>query len=162
MMIQRKNGGRFRQIGGNGMSIIKQYEQGPDGGFAATPYVDDAGHPTIGWGHKILPGESFPYPITAAEAEQILDDDLDIAEMCVDDVVRVPINGNQFDALVSLTFNIGIGAFERSTLLHKLNAGDFQGAAAQFGRWRMAGGKILRGLVLRRKKEADLFLLSNR
>ncbi len=72
--------------------------------------------------------------------------------------VTVPLNQNQFDALVSLTYNIGSGAFNNSTLLKKLNKGDYQGAADQFLVWNKAGGKVMKGLVRRREAEQALFL----
>lgn len=71
--------------------------------------------------------------------------------------VTVALNQNQFDALVSLTYNIGTGAFASSTLLKKLNAGDYKGAAAQFDVWNKAGGKRMQGLVNRRSTERKLF-----
>lgn len=74
-------------------------------------------------------------------------------------VIRiVPLSQNQFDALVSLVYNIGETAFSNSTLLKKLNAKDYQGAADQFPRWNKGGGQVLKGLVRRRADERDLFL----
>jgi hypothetical protein len=72
--------------------------------------------------------------------------------------VTVELNQNQYDSLVSLTYNIGLGAFERSTIRRKLNAGDYRGAASAFKLWNKGGGRILRGLVNRRAREATLFL----
>ncbi|MDS9989505.1 lysozyme, partial [Xylella fastidiosa] len=71
--------------------------------------------------------------------------------------VRVPLKQHQFDALVSLSFNIGAGAFHRSTLLRKLNAGDVAGAAQQFHVWKWAGGRVQSGLIIRRATERALF-----
>ena len=79
-------------------------------------------------------------------------------ESAVYENVKVGLNQNQFDALVSLTYNIGIGAFSKSTLLKKLNAGDYKGTSNQFDVWVNAGGKRLDGLVKRRAKEKALFL----
>jgi hypothetical protein len=73
-------------------------------------------------------------------------------------VVKVPLTQNQFDALVSLVYNIGQTAFSNSTLLKKLNAKDYQGAADQFLRWNKGGGKVMKGLVRRREAERALFL----
>ncbi len=84
--------------------------------------------------------------------------DLKKFESAVNTAVKVPINQNQFDALVSLTYNIGIGAFKDSTLLKKLNVKDYKGAAEQFPRWNRGGGRVLNGLVKRRKIEMELFL----
>jgi lysozyme len=73
-------------------------------------------------------------------------------------LVTYPINGNQFDALVDFSFNLGLGNLGSSTLLKKLNAGDVKGASEEFLRWDKAGGKVLAGLTRRRKAERDLFL----
>ena len=83
--------------------------------------------------------------------------DLKKFESAVNSAVTVPINQNQFDALVSLTYNIGTGAFKESTLLKKLNAGDCRGASAQFVVWNKGGGKVMQGLVNRRAVERELF-----
>lgn len=95
--------------------------------------------------------------ITQDQADQLLLDDL--AKFCnaVSDMVKVDINDNQFSALVSLCFNIGQGALAKSTLMKKLNASDFLGAAAQFDVWNKAGGKVLEGLCKRRAAERKLF-----
>ena len=79
-------------------------------------------------------------------------------ELTVNSSVKVPINQNQFDALVSLAFNIGGPNFAGSTLVKKLNSGDPRGAADQFPRWKFADGKEMRGLVRRRAAERELFL----
>ena len=84
--------------------------------------------------------------------------DLKKFESAVNSAVTVPINQNQFDALVSLAYNIGTGAFKESTLIKKLNAGDIRGAADQFDVWVNAGGKRMQGLVNRRAKEKEVFL----
>jgi lysozyme len=84
--------------------------------------------------------------------------DLKIFERAVNGAVKVPLTQNQFDALVSLSYNIGVGAFKKSTLLKKLNSGDYKGAANQFDVWVNAGGKRLAGLVRRRAIEKKLFL----
>jgi len=87
-----------------------------------------------------------------------MQNDLKKFERTVNEAVTVPLNQNQFDALVSLTYNIGSGAFEKSTLVKKLNTGDYTGAANQYDVWVNAGGKRLQGLVNRRAKEKELFL----
>ena len=83
--------------------------------------------------------------------------DLKKFESTVNSAVTVPINQNQFDALVSLAYNIGTGAFKESTLLKKLNLGDYKAAAAQFAVWNRGGGKVMQGLVNRRAVERKLF-----
>lgn len=92
------------------------------------------------------------------QAKSYFKHDLAKFEKTVNESVTVPINQNQFDALVSLTYNIGSGAFKNSTLLKKLNKGDYQGAADQFLVWNKAGGKVMKGLVRRREAERALFL----
>ena len=120
------------------------------------PYVCPAGKLTIGYGHVIKKGESFTR-ITKQRAEAILLTDMAIAESAVDRLVSVPLKSYQHAALVSFTFNLGSGNLARSTLLRKLNAGDYNGAANEFGRWVYSKGKILNGLVKRRKEEKEMF-----
>lgn len=115
---------------------------------------------TIGYGHTTQAGPpvvSKGMRITAEEAQRILEADLLAVEVSVREAVTVPLNDNQFGALVSLTFNIGGGAFRRSTLLRKLNQRDYSGAAAEFKRWNKSNGKVLAGLTHRRADEAALF-----
>lgn len=112
---------------------------------------------TIGYGHTagVRPGQV----VSHARAFQLLKADLRDAENAVNKLVRVPINQNRFDALVSLVFNIGVGNFKNSTLLHKLNARDYRGASAEFGRWNKAGqpSHVMDGLTIRRAAERRLF-----
>lgn len=111
---------------------------------------------TIGWGHTkgVRPGMK----ITRSKAQELFRKDIEWAENAVNRLVKVGLTQNQFDALVSLTFNIGETAFARSTLLRKLNTGDYQGAAEEFPRWVKQKGKTLRGLVRRRAEEMEVFL----
>ena len=95
---------------------------------------------------------------TPEQAKSYFKHDLAKFEKTVNESVTVPLTQNQFDALVSLTYNIGSGAFNNSTLLKKLNKGDYQGAADQFLVWNKAGGKVMKGLVRRREAERALFL----
>lgn len=112
---------------------------------------------TIGYGHygsDVRQGQT----ISQAHAETLLKQDLGKFEKGVSNLVAVPINQNQFDALVSFAYNCGLEALRTSTLLQKFNAGDVQGAADEFLKWDHAGGKELPGLLLRRKAEWKLFL----
>mgnify|MGYP002136974346 CR=1 FL=1 len=93
-----------------------------------------------------------------AQAHRYLLEDLAPVEAAVNRMVDAPLSQAQFDALCSLTFNIGIGALARSTLLRLLNGGDYAGAAAQFGRWNRAGKQILPGLIARREAERAMFV----
>lgn len=117
--------------------------------------------PTIGYGHT--KGVKMGMTITKAQAEQYLRDDLAWAENAVNRLVKVKLNQNQFDALVSFVFNLGEANFASSTLLRKLNTGDYEGAANQFPRWNKQRTKsgsleVLDGLTIRRDKERKLFL----
>lgn len=130
-------------------------------GKRLTAYLDSGGVWTIGVGHTAFRGDPKPIKgmvITDQECEDILARDLVHFEEKVSDVVKVPLNQNQFDALVSLCFNIGEGAFAKSTLVRKLNAGDYKGAAEQFLVWNKDNGETVQGLVNRRAKEKTLFL----
>ena len=94
---------------------------------------------------------------TEAQAKAYMAHDLKKFESAVNSAVTVPINQNQFDALVSLAYNIGTSGFKNSTLVKKLNAGDIRGAAAQLDVWNKGGGKVMQGLVNRRDVERKLF-----
>jgi len=141
-----------------GIALIKQFE-----GFAPISYLDAAHIPTIGYGHVISAGEKHlaNARLTESQATQILMTDISRFEAAVLRSVKVTLSQSQFDALVSFSFNVGSGALASSTLLRKLNAGDYVGAQAQFMVWNKAtvnGIKIeLAGLTRRRKAEAALF-----
>lgn len=137
----------------SGIDLIKNFE-----GFSATPYVCAGGKNTIGYGHVIKPEERHHKIIDQDFAEKLLIGDLAVAEHAVKDLISVPLNQNQFDALVSFTFNLGTGSLQKSTLRKKLNRGDYLGAANEFDRWVYAKGTRLMGLIRRRKAERELFL----
>lgn len=111
---------------------------------------------TIGYGHTHTTKQGMK--ITAGQAESLLRKDIAWVEKAVNTLVVVPLTQNQFDALSSLVFNIGEGAFSTSTLLRLLNAGDYEGAANQFPRWNKQKGRVLNGLTRRRQEERQLFL----
>lgn len=132
------------------IELIKRFES-----CALKAYKCPAGVRTIGYGntaHARTRSEC-----SKEEAERWLKEDIELCEIIISGAVRASLNQNQFDALVSLVFNIGGGNFGKSTLLKKLKAGDSAGAAAEFGRWIYAGGKVLPGLVKRRAEERKLF-----
>ncbi|HEY9887372.1 MAG TPA: lysozyme [Candidatus Obscuribacterales bacterium] len=144
------------RINSDGLVIVKRCE-----GLELEAYQDSVGVWTIGYGHTAAAGPPTVSPgqrITEAEAENILKQDLGLFENGVRNLVKVPVNSDQFSALVSFSFNLGLGALGDSTLLRKLNAGDYQGAADEFPRWVKAGGQTLPGLVKRRNAERALFL----
>lgn len=135
----------------DGIALIKNFE-----GVRLKAYDDGVGVWTIGVGHTkgVKPGDVA----TMEQVDQWLREDLADAERDVNDLVKAPITQAQFDALVSFTFNVGGGAFERSTLVRKLNARDYDGAADEFLRWNRGGGSIMAGLTKRRVSERMLFI----
>jgi len=134
-----------------GLDLIKRFE-----GLKTRAYRCPAGVLTIGYGHthNVKEGDTC----TPEQAEAWLKEDCLVAELTIGANVKTHLNQNQFDALVSFTFNLGSGNFVGSTLLKKLNAGDYAGAAAEFDRWVNAGDRKLPGLVKRRAAEKALFL----
>lgn len=134
-----------------GLALIRRSE-----GFSAQIYLCPAEKPTIGYGHVIRAGESYPNGISEAEAEALLAKDVEGTEQAIGRLVMVSLSQNQFDALVAFAYNIGVKAFEKSTLLRLLNEGN-SAAYEQFGRWVYAGGRKLDGLTVRRAAEAALF-----
>ena len=111
--------------------------------------------PTIGWGHT--KDVRMGMDITLAEAEAFIQADVAWVKRCIDKVVKVPLGPNQVAALYSFVFNLGATNFRTSTMLRKLNAGDYAGTANEFKRWNKQKGKVLRGLTKRRAEEAKLF-----
>lgn len=138
------------KIGPAGLALIKSFESLRLEAYLPTP--DDV--PTIGYGHT--EGVQMGDVWTEAEADAALLEDVAKFEACVEKAVNVPMRQNEFDACVSLAFNIGCKAFRDSTLVRMLNDGE-NGAADQFLRWDKQAGKRLRGLTRRREAERDLF-----
>lgn len=140
------------------LNLIKEFE-----GLVKKWYRDPVGVWTIGYGHTDSAGhprhaDDPRLTLTDRDAEIILQRDLGQYEAAVQSAVNVPMNENQYGALVSFTYNLGPGNLRSSTLLRKLNAGDYDGAAAEFPRWNKAGGKVMQGLVRRRAAEQALFV----
>lgn len=143
-------------VSNKGVDLICEFE-----GKRLTSYDDGVGVWTIGFGTikypngtRVKKGDTC----TLEQAKEYMRHDLIEFEHTVNSSVKVPLNQNQFDALVSLAYNIGSNAFKSSTLVKKLNTGDYQGAADQFNVWINAGGKRMQGLVNRRDREKLLFL----
>jgi lysozyme len=126
-------------------------------GFRASVYDDGAGNPTIGYGHKLTPGESFPGGIDQGTANQLLQSDVSRAQAAVRAQVKVPLTDSQFGALVDWVFNLGPGNLHSSTMLQKLNAGDYAGAAAEMLRWNKVNGQESAGLEARRADEVSMW-----
>lgn len=140
----------------SGVDLICNFE-----GLRLKAYDDGVGVWTIGFGTTKYPngirvkkGDTC----TLDQAKAYMQNDLKSFEQTVNNTVKVPLNQNQFDALVSLAYNIGTNAFSKSTLVKKLNSNDIRGAADQFDLWVNAGGERMQGLVNRRAKEKALFL----
>ena len=145
-----------RQISPHGLDKLKQWE-----GLKTKAYKDAGGVWTIGYGHTAAAGTPAPRQgmvITASEAESILLKDLTQYEAAVENNVNVKLNDNQFAALVSFAFNVGINAFKNSTLLKKLNSGNFDAVPVELRKWVKAGGKKVQGLVNRRQAEGYLWM----
>ena len=144
------------QTSEKGIALIKQFE-----GCRLTAYQDSVGVWTIGYGWtKPVDGKPIRAGMTIKQetAERLLKTGLVSYENDVSRLVKVDLTQGQFDALVSFTYNLGARSLSTSTLLRKLNAGDYAGAADEFLRWNKAGGKVLNGLTRRREAERALFL----
>ncbi len=135
----------------NGIELIKKFE-----GKRQVAYQDEAGVWTIGYGHTkdVYKGQL----IIESRADKMLAEDLKVYEGIVNEQVKVPLNQNQFDALVSWTFNLGEKNLKKSTMLKKLNEGDFDSVPTEMKRWNIVAGKVSKGLINRREAEVSLFL----
>ncbi len=140
-----------RQINEAGLKELTSSE-----GVRLKAYQDGGGVWTIGWGHT--KGVSRGQVITREQAEQFLREDLAWAQRAVETSVKVPLSDNQFAALVSFTFNVGEGAFKKSTLLKKLNKGDYNSVPKELMKWCNDNGKRVQGLYNRRMREGALFV----
>jgi lysozyme len=134
-----------------GLNLIRTYE-----GLRLSSYQDGRGIWTIGYGHTgpdVKPGMT----ITEQEANELLIQDAQTAEEAVDRLVKVGLSQGMFDALCDFVFNIGETAFAHSTLLAKLNAGDYMSAPSQIREWCHVDGKVSQGLLARRNAEVALW-----
>jgi len=142
------------------LDLIKRYE-----GLRLNAYKCSAGVWTIGYGHTSAAGEPEVKPgmtISKAEADRIFAKDIQNFAVGVERLIKVPVSPAQFGACLSLAFNIGLGAFKRSSVLRFVNQKRMNDAADAFLLWNKAGGKVLKGLVRRRAEEAQLFSSANR
>lgn len=136
-----------------GLDFIKRHER-----FIDHVYDDGFGTPTIGYGHRVNQGESFPPVISMDQGLSILAADTLIAQNAVNSSVSVPLSQQQFDALVSLVFNWGVGNWRKSSHLKYLNAGDYGRTAQRISEHPITSkGKLAPGLVTRRQEEAAVF-----
>ena len=147
----------MRHINERGIQIVKSFE-----GISLKPYLCPANVWTVGYGATRSstggPIDLDMEPISEIEAEALLVRDLENSEGWISRLIKTALTENQYSALTSFTFNVGAGALQRSTLRMKLNWSEYQGAANEFPKWRIAGGRILAGLIRRRAAERSLFL----
>jgi lysozyme len=134
-----------------GIDFIKRFE-----GFRPMAYRDMGGVWTVGYGHT-GPDVTEALIITEATAQKLLEADVRHFELCVENALHRDVNQEQFDALVSFAFNVGCHAFQRSTMLKHINAGNHDSAVAEFIRWNKVGEREVEGLTRRRRAEADLY-----
>lgn len=139
----------------NAIDLIKKYE-----GFRPQSYQDSVGVWTIGYGTTRINGEPVKAGMTITEDQAIQYVQLEVNKLWsqIEQVVKVPINDNQMNALVDFAYNLGFNALKTSTLMRYINQSKFEQAASEFGKWVYAGGKVLPGLVKRREAEKQLFI----
>jgi lysozyme len=142
-----------------GIDLIKFYE-----GFRAAPYLDFCKIPTIGYGCTYYPDGRkvtlLDSPVTEEQASELLQEILQ-TYFCpnIERLIKVDLNDNQFSALVSFAYNLGLHSLEKSTLLKYVNSENYAAASREFLKWSKANGTILLGLLQRRKEETQLFLM---
>jgi lysozyme len=142
-----------RKVNKETVDLIKRWE-----GFRAEPYKCPAGVDTIGYGHTATKSlMKRGTKITEARAEKLLRSDLAIYEKAISEMVEVDLTDGQFGALVSWCFNVGVGAAQRSTLIRKLNAGDYDNVPKELARWNKIGNSVSSGLANRRAAETGLW-----
>lgn len=143
------------KVSSKGLELIKEFES-----FSSVAYLCSAKKATIGYGNTFWE-DGTPVKIgdqiSKERAETLLKHVVDNFSVAVEVDIKIEVTQNQFDAMVSLAYNIGLGAFRNSTLLRKVNVGDFIGASLEFPKWNRSGGKPLLGLTRRREREKLLF-----
>jgi lysozyme len=139
-----------RRLNEVGLELLKKWE-----GCKLKSYKDVGGVWTIGYGHTRTARANMT--ITQEEADRLLREDLSVFADNVEKAVKVPLSDNQFAALVVFAYNVGQGAFNKSTLLRKLNAGEFESVPTELLRWNKVKGVVVNGLTNRRKGEAELW-----
>ncbi len=140
-------------ISDKGINLIKQFE-----GCVLHVYDDGAGYPTIGIGHLITDQDNFDKTITMEQAIELFKVDIQRYEQAVNDIIHVGTPQCEFDAMVSLCYNIGIRAFKNSSVCKAYQLGKTMTAANDFLLWNKAGGRVMKGLENRREAERNMFL----
>ena len=140
-----------------GLDLIKHYE-----GWRESPYLCSAARPTIGYGStwdRNGNAVTLDHPdITQEQGEYLLLREVRHSEKAIRRLVKSELTENMFSSLCSFIYNVGSGNFQKSTMRMKLNRGQFEDAADEFPKWRKAGGRVVKGLVIRRRSERELFL----
>jgi len=140
----------------NGLNLIKKYE-----GIKTSPYIDSGGLWTVGIGHLIGDGRTLPAEwnrlLTVNECLALLARDVARFERGIERLISVRLTQNQYDALICFTYNVGLGALQRSSIRQKINRGDTKGAVKSFYKYNKDNGKVVKGLTARRNAEAILF-----
>lgn len=145
------------ELSESGEAMIQNFE-----GYSPFVYKDAAGLDTIGFGHLLKPGEKFEQPMLPETAKRLLKKDAGFAVRAINRHVTVYVWPGQADALISFTYNLGEGNFSASTLLKRVNAERHKEVPPQFLRWNHAGGRVVRGLTLRREAESEMYRLSTK
>ena len=144
-------------INASGMELIKHWE-----GWRESPYLCSAARPTIGYGSTWdRHGNAITLDhsnITKKQGEYLLQREVRHSETAIKRLIKAELTENMFSSLCSFIYNVGSGNFQKSTLRMKLNRGQYESAADEFPKWRKAGGRVVKGLVRRRKQERELFL----
>lgn len=147
---------RTCEVSERGYDIVRMFE-----GYMPFPYKDIAGIETVGYGYVIRPGDNFTYPLLPPDADKLLKKTMVVFERDINRFVAIPLYQNQFDAVASLTYNIGPDALRGSTLLKRVNSERHADVPDCFLMWNKAriGGVLqpVRGLTLRREQEANLY-----
>ena len=141
------------KVSQNCVELVKHFE-----GFRGQAYICVAGQRTIGYGHKIRPYETYD-KISMEQANDLLMQDLQIFASAVNRNIQYPLKQNQFDAIVSFTYNVGIASLQRSTLRQKINYAELDKVEHEMLKWVYVNAAKVHGLVVRRKCEIELFYL---
>ncbi len=152
------SGGKM-SISQAGLLKIIQFE-----GWVDHPYNDQAGYATIGYGHLLHKSpvdqsdlDAYPEPLTKMQGAALLNADVQSAVEAVNNYVTVPLRQDQFDALVSFTFNLGVGTFEKSSVLTAVNNQDWPNVIYWLNQYVHADGEVVEDLVSRRAQESEAF-----
>lgn len=140
------------KVGSAGFILIKTAE-----GYSPFIYKDSVGIPTIGFGHVVRPGEKIKTPLMGPDALSLLEADIRERTQKLNLLIKVPLTSNQFDALASFAYNVGLGTFQQSSVLRRVNAEKHDQVPDRIILYDKAGGKVLKGLYIRRRAEAELY-----